>query len=341
MKKIKIACIGAGYFSRFHIEAWKRIPEVDLVAICDKNAQKAQALAQEFVVGKNYTEVNKLFAEEQVDIVDIITPPETHLDLCKKTVDAGKHIICQKPLAPTFAEAQKIVSLTTEANIRFMVHENFRFQPWYRKIKSLLNDGAIGDRLHTLNLRMRTGDGWGNRAYLDRQPYFQTMPRLFIYETGIHFIDVFRFLGGEVSSVYAKLRKLNPVIAGEDCGLVLFDFKKGGQGILDGNRYNESNHKNPRYTFGETVIEGNGGTIRLNLDGTIKIQQLGQEERTIQYHHEDRGFAGDCVYYTQRHFVDAFLQNDVFETNGKDYLKNLIIQEAIYKSNEQGKAIRI
>lgn len=339
--KIKIACIGAGYFARFHIEAWKRIPEVELVAICDHHSQKAQALAREFGVEKTYETLDALFEKEQFEVIDIITPPDTHLDLCKKAVESGKHIICQKPLAPTFAEAQKIVALTSESGIRFMVHENFRFQPWYRKIKTLLKDGTIGDQLHTLNLKMRMGDGWGQDAYLDRQPYFQTMPRLFIYETGIHFIDVFRFLAGEVSSVYAKLRKLNPVIAGEDCGLVLFDFKNGGQGVLDGNRYNESNHKNPRYTFGETVIEGNGGTIRLYLDGKITLQALGKTEEIIEYHHENKGFAGDCVYHTQKHFVDAFLQNQPFETNGLDYLKNLIIQEAIYQSNEQGKEIKI
>jgi predicted dehydrogenase len=65
-----------------------------------------------------------------------------------------------------------------------MVHENFRFQPWHREIKRLLVQDSIGDRLHSLTFRSRPGDGWGERAYLDRQPYFRDMPRFLIY---LHF----------------------------------------------------------------------------------------------------------------------------------------------------------
>lgn len=339
--KIKVACIGAGYFARFHVEAWQRLPQVELVAICDQDVQKAASLADQYDVARTYRDVDDLFAEEAFDVVDIITPPDTHLELCSKAIAAQKHMICQKPLAPTFAEAKKLVDLTQATGLRFMVHENFRFQPWYRKMKQLLERGAIGDQLHTLSLKMRMGDGWGKSAYLDRQPYFQTMPRLLIYETGIHYIDVFRFLAGEVTRVYARLRKLNTVIAGEDCGIVLFDFENGGQGILDGNRYNESNVDNPRYTFGEVTIEGSGGTIRLYLDGKITLQSLGQPEQMVPYEHNHKGFASDCVFFTQQHFVEAFLAGQPFETNGIDYLKNLVIQEAIYKSNEERKEITI
>jgi len=162
----------------------------------------------------------------------------------------GKHVICQKPLADTLAEAESIVGTCVRAQKRFMVHENFRFQPWHREIKRQIEAGAIGDKIHTITQRMRTGDGWPEDAYLARQPYFRTMPRLLLHETGIHYIDVLRYLGGGVAEVFAKLRKLNPAIAGEDCALVLLDFASGGQGIIDGNRYNDANHPNPRYTFG-------------------------------------------------------------------------------------------
>ena len=67
---------------------------------------------------------------------------------------------------------------------------------------------------------MRPGDGQCPRAYLDRQPYFQEMPRFFVFETGVHMIDVFRFLLGEVTGVFARLRRLNPAIRGEDAGLI-------------------------------------------------------------------------------------------------------------------------
>ncbi len=73
--------------------------------------------------------------------------------------------------------------------------------------------------LHTITFRNRAGDGWGEDAYLARQPYFQTMERFLLYEAGIHTIDTFRYLAGEVNRVWCMLRKLNPVIAGEDTAI--------------------------------------------------------------------------------------------------------------------------
>ena len=332
MEKLKGVSIGAGYFSQFHYEAWKRIPQVNLTAICDNDLHKAEQTARTFGIGKTYTDYQEMFEKEQPDFVDIITPAATHLEICQKAADAGIHIICQKPLAPSFTEAAVLVKHVTQAKIRFMVHENFRFQPWHREIKKMLDDKVIGDKLHTLNFRMRMGDGWPKDAYLHRQPYFRTMPRLLIYETGVHFIDTFRFLAGEIEWVFAQLRKLNPEIAGEDAGMVFFGFGNGSQGLFDANRYNESNHRNPRYTFGEFLVEGNGGTLRLYADGTLTVQPLGKAEKKHLYHHEDRGFGADCVYFTQLHFVENLLSGAPFETNGQDYLKNLTVQEAIYQS---------
>ncbi len=329
---LRVVCVGAGYFARFHVEAWKRIPGVELVAICDRERAKAQSLATEFQVEQVFTSAEQATTAISYDILDIITPPGTHLELCMYAATHGKHIICQKPLAPSFEEAKDLVVKMSESEVRFMVHENFRFQPWYRKIKSLLQEGAIGQEIFSLQHRMRTGDGWPDDAYLARQPYFRKMPRLLIYETGIHFVDVFRFLLGEVRSVYARLRKLNPHIAGEDAGLVLFEFENGCQGMLDANRYNEPRSENPRYTFGEMLIEGRGGTIRLEDKGAIFLQKLGEKETEIDYEHTDANFAGDCVFSTQQHFIHCLQSGEPFETNGPDYLNNLIIQEAIYDS---------
>lgn len=333
---IAIACIGAGYFARFHVDAWMRLPGAELVAICDQDEAKAQALAAEFGVPQVFTDVATMCAAVDFTVADIITPPATHLALVQLVTAQGKHVICQKPLADTLAEAETIYRTCVRAQKRFMVHENFRFQPWHRELKRQLSAGAIGDKVHTITQRMRMGDGWPADAYLDRQPYFRTMPRLLLHETGIHYIDILRYLIGDVSEVFAKLRTLNPNIAGEDCALVLLDFANGAQGIIDGNRYNEANHSNPRYTFGTTVIEGNKGTLRLYLDGRLTLQKLGETERDISYHHEAKGFAGDCVYAIQEHFLEALRTGTPFETGGEDYLRSLAVLEAAYKSGETG-----
>lgn len=334
MIMLKGVCVGAGYFSRFQYEAWSRIPEVKIVALCNRDKAKGKVMADEFGIANMYTSVAEMLDREKPDFIDIITPPETHLEYCKEAYKRNVNVIVQKPLAPTLQESIQIVKEANEAGIRLMVHENFRFQPWYREIKKLLEDNIIGTTIFSAYFRMRMGDGWGENAYLNRQPYFREMPRLLIYETGIHFIDTFRYLFGEVKEVYAKLRKLNAVIKGEDAGVINFEFNNGVLATWDANRYNESNNDNPRYTFGEMLIEGNKGSIRLYNNGNITIQSLGSTERVHTYFHQNINFAGDCVYATQRHFVDCLLHNQPFETNGKDYLKNVIIQEAAYQSNE-------
>ena len=144
--------------------------------------------------------------------------------ILKAATDRGIDIICQKPFTTSLEQAKLAVELAQRSNVKLLVHENFRFQPWHKKIKSMLEDGMIGDP-YQVSVRMRPGDGQGSDAYLSRQPYFQKMKRFLIHETAIHFIDVFRYYFGEVESVFADLVQLNPRISGEDAGLVIFKFK--------------------------------------------------------------------------------------------------------------------
>ncbi|WP_394971068.1 Gfo/Idh/MocA family protein [uncultured Croceitalea sp.] len=336
MKKLKGVCVGAGYFARFHFEAWKRIPQIEITAVCDSNLEKAQEVCNEFGFKTAYKNPEDMVVKEQPDFIDIITPPETHLALCKLAIAFKAHIICQKPLAPTLADANKIANAIKASDIRGMVHENFRFQPWHREIKKLLDVGVIGSTLHTINLQMRMGDGWQEDAYMNRQPYFREMEKLLIYETGIHFIDVFRFLAGEITQVYAKLKTLNPNIKGEDLAWVNFDFENGMIGFLDSNRYNENTAKDPRLTFGKVLIEGDGGSLRLYDDGRITLQPLGKEEKEHFYPFQRINFAGDCVFETQKHFIHQLLTSKPFETEINSYITNIKIQEAIYNSNATG-----
>ena len=341
MAQFKGVCVGAGYFSHFQYEAWQRIPEVTITAMCNRNAERAKAIMDKFGIAHHYTDYREMLEKEKPDFVDIITPPPTHLEMCRTAAGMGIHVICQKPLAPTLDEARQIVASTNEAGVRFMVHENWRFQPWYREIKRLLDDGAVGEKIHVMSFRSRMGDGWGAEAYLNRQPYFRDYPRLLVYENGVHFIDTYRYLGDEIRRVYAVLKKLNPVIAGEDFGVVVFHFESGATGLWDANRYNESNTPNPRYTFGEFLVDADGGSIRLYNDGRLTIQKLGEPEEDHEYQHEDRNFCSDCCYTTQRHFIDRMLDGKPFETDGANYLRTLAVQDAVYESAAKGTPVDV
>ena len=340
MKKLKGVAIGAGYFSQFHFDAWSRLDNVDFRAVCDLDRGKAESSAAKYGIPNCYGDFGEMLANEKPDFVDIITRPDSHLPLVRQAADQGVAIICQKPLAPTYQQAKDLTAAARQAGVPLMVHENFRFQPWYREIKRLLDQERIGNTLHSISVRTRTGDGWQSDAYLARQPYFRDMQRFLVFETGVHFIDVFRFLAGEISGVFAALRRLNAEIAGEDAGTILFEFASGATGVWDANRFNESNASDPRYTFGEVLVEGNGGSIRLYGDGRLTVQGLGRTEEEHHYTHGKRNFASDCVFATQRHFVDCLINANPFETSGEQYLRTLAVQEAVYESAEQGQPVR-
>jgi predicted dehydrogenase len=134
---------------------------------------------------------------------------------------------------------------------------------------------------------------------------------------------------------------LNAEIAGEDAGVVLFEFASGAVGMWDANRYNESLSADPRYTFGDFLLEGDRGSLRLDEDGEMSIQPLGSSVSTHLYAHERRGFAGDCVHATLQHFVDGLQTCTPFETDGRDYLKTLAVQEAVYASAASGEPVTV
>jgi predicted dehydrogenase len=342
LKALKGICIGAGYFSRYQYEAWARIPEVEILAVCNRNQDKARDVAMAYGISRAaaWDELGTLLDDLEPDFVDIITPPETHLKAVQLAAERGIHVICQKPLAPTLEESRRIVQIAREANIRFLVHENWRWQPWYREIKRQLDAGALGE-LFSISVRMRMGDGWQPDAYLARQPFFRTYPRLLVYETAVHFLDTFRFLGGDIESIYAQLSQRNADIAGEDAAIITATFASGATALLDASRYNESDAADARYTFGTVRVDGSKGHIELDLEGELTFKPLGQPPRPIDYEHSRQGFGGDCVYALQRRFTDCMLNDLPFESTGEDYLKTIALVEACYESNAAGQVVKI
>lgn len=338
--KLKGVCIGAGYFSHFHYDAWHRMPEVEITAFSDLNAEVCDQIKSKYEIKNFYEDYREMLVKEKPDFVDIITPPGTHAEICRFAAELGVNIICQKPLVPTFKEAYELYCDVSCHDVRFIVHDNFRFQPWHREIKSILNTGVIGE-LHSLLFRSRMGDGWGEDAYLGRQPYFREYDKLLIYETGVHFIDIFRYHAGEPDGVFTLLRKLNPIIKGEDAALLTLTFENGTVAQWDANRYNDHNYAKDRYTFGDYLVEGSKGSIRLYDDGKITTQLLGEREVEHNYFHEERGFAGDSCLLFQKHAINAIANNEPCETEVSEYLKTLQVQELAYASSQQKKMLHV
>ncbi|MFO1313710.1 MAG: Gfo/Idh/MocA family oxidoreductase [Burkholderiales bacterium] len=341
MAALRVLGVGAGYFSQFQYQGWRNIEDADCVALVNRDREKGQEMAARFGVPRVYADLDEALDAEKPDLVDVITPPATHRAFVAKTIARGVPTICQKPFGTTYADAVAMVREAERAKVPLVVHENFRWEPWYRQAKRMIDDGTLGT-LHSVAFRLRPGDGQGPRAYLDRQPYFQQMPRLLVYETAIHWIDTFRFLMGEVAAVYARLRKVNPVIAGEDAGYIVFEFGSGATGLFDGNRLNDHVATNPRRTMGEAWIEGSGGVLRLDGEARLWWKPHHGAETPVAY---DRGpddtFGGGACEHLQRHVVRHFTHGTPLENTARDYLANLRVQEAVYRSHREGRRIEL
>lgn len=329
---LRIACLGAGYFAQFHYGAWARIPQAEIIGAADLNLAAARATGH-----PAFDSLDAMLAATTPDILDIILPPAGHATAIRTALAAGiKMMICQKPLCTDLAKAETITAEVAAAGATLIIHENFRFMPWYRAIKAAIDAGDIGTPQQA-TFRLRPGDGQGPDAYLDRQPYFQTMPHLLIHETGVHWIDTFRFLFGNPTAVYADLRRVNPVIAGEDAGFVLFDHPGGVRSLFDGNRSLDHAADNLRRTMGEGLFEGTAGTLTLFGDGSVTLRHFhSQQETMILAPDTWNGFGGDCVRHLQDHVIAGVLHETPLENTAQDYLDVLRIKDAIYQSAQKG-----
>ena len=118
---LRAALIGCGHISVRHIPAWQATPDADLVALCDLDLARAQERAREFGIPKAYDSVEAMLDAERLDCVDVATHDVTHTALVSLAAGRGLHVLCQKPLAPTVAEARAMVDLAARAGVRFMV----------------------------------------------------------------------------------------------------------------------------------------------------------------------------------------------------------------------------
>lgn len=327
MEKLRGAIIGCGFFGNIQIEAWRRMEDVEMVAACD--ASLARAAATGF---RAYTDAAEMLSKEALDFVDIATRPDTHLPLIRAAIRQKVPAICQKPMAESMNEAIEIAAFVRESGVRVMIHENWRWQPWYREARERIRQGAIGQPLdYTFRIRQR--DGLGDNPF-PNQPYFREMPRLLIYETLIHPIDTARFLFGEIATVQAHTRRFNPVLKGEDRAVIVLTHVDGTDGIIDGNRY--VNPEPPGPAMGDAVFEGTEGVIRVLANGDLYLNN-----QRVWSHPADLGYKGDSVRSTQQHFVECLRSNQPFETDVETYLSSFAVVEAAYRSVAEKRVVSL
>ncbi len=336
-RQLKGAVIGCGFFAQNHLNGWADIEGVEIVAVCDRDKAKAEAMRERFGIARAYDDAEAMFAAEALDFVDIPTTMETHEVLVGLAVAHGVPTIVQKPFAPDLDACRRMVAAASAAGVPLMVHENFRFQHVSRAVKRIIDSGEIGD-LTYCRLSWRTGfDIYAG------QPYLALVKRFVIMDVGIHILDLARYLFGDANSVFCRTQQIKEGIAGEDAATILLQHDSGALSVLDVSYASRRGVE----IFPHTLIdiEGTKGTIEVRADHAITVSGPGFS-RTEVVPHDVRSWTSepwtliqDSVVETQRHFVECLRSGTEPETSGRDSLLTYGLLEAAYASAKSGEMV--
>lgn len=328
MKVFKGGLIGCGFFSQHHMEAWRRMPNVQIVAACDIDIEKARATA-----AQAYSSAEKMLSVKDLDFVDIVTRSTAHLELISMAAEKGLAILCQKPMAPDWETACRIVEIAESSRIRLMIHDNWRWQPWYRAARAMVAQGDIGTPL-AYGFRCRFQGGAGNEPY-PKQAYFRELRRLMIDEVLVHHLDTARFLFGDIASIYAEAARKNNRILGEDRAILTVRHSNNLIGWVDGHSFLDHHDSGP--SLDEATFEGESGSIHVTVRG-----EIWSGHKKIWTDNFTTGYRGDSVYAAQAHFIDCLATGLPFESEGREYLeKTLVAVEAAYESIASRRCVEI
>jgi predicted dehydrogenase len=147
MKTIKTAIFGTGFMGRVHLEGVRRVESVEAVAIVGRNLDAAKRLASGFGVPKVTSDYREVLRDPAIDAVHICTPNAQHFSMAKDALEAGKHVLCEKPLTTTVAESEELVALAAKKGLRNCVCHNLRYYPQVQQIRRLRESGELGDVL--------------------------------------------------------------------------------------------------------------------------------------------------------------------------------------------------
>src|SRR5262249_21147544 len=147
--------IGCGNVSRFHLDAWARVPGVAITALCETDPTRLEQASERAPGAKRFADAAAMFEEETFDFVDICTRPDSHRDLVELAARHGAHVICQKPAALVRPDLRAMIEECVTSGVRLMIHENWRFRPWYRALRAEIDAGTIG---HPMRLRIAHRD---------------------------------------------------------------------------------------------------------------------------------------------------------------------------------------
>jgi predicted dehydrogenase len=356
-KQLGVGVLGAHRWAdKAHLPGYAAYERVRLVAICDVVEERAREMAEKYGVPHVFTDPDELINHPEVEMVDVCTPTDTHFDLSMRAIAAGKHVLSEKPLARTAAEAFQAAEAAEARGVRTKLGFTFRYSPAIRMLQEWIADGTLGEVFHVHGLEQ-------NSQFLDPQFPLRQVPagadssRMIpssIVGYGSHLVDLMRWCAGEFSAVVGSMSTYVPerLVRGyegmvrlpiDDGTVGLVEFASGAQGILQTSYVAIGN-----YPGIELRVYGSKGAAVARL-----VEEFGVAE-TLRFATpdavefkpvdipQDRLPPGTTLhtpwaelYYRNltRHFVDEILDGTAPECTFYDGAKSQEIVDAVTRSH--------
>ena len=228
MPPIRVAVVGLG-IGRRHIRAYQSLPGVEVAAIVDTDPVALDKARQEFGIGFATSDYSQVLARQDIGLLSICTPDKLHAQQALQALEAGKHVLCEKPMATTLEDAALLVRQVRETGLKLMVMHNYRFVPQFAKLKELADAGTLGSPYFAESCYIQD---LYFMAELGPRYWRWADPQDFVLGGAVHNVDLLRWVFGEIIEVQAFSRHVMPFYALDDNYVVNLRFAGGGIGRL-------------------------------------------------------------------------------------------------------------
>lgn len=340
MKKIKVGVIGCGSIARRrHLIEYEANAQVEIIAVCDIKAERAAESAKKYAA-KAFTDYKDLLRLAEIDAVSICLPNYLHAPVSIDAFTAGKHVLCEKPMATSEEEAKAMIEAAEMSGKKLMIAHNQRFVSSHQKAKELIDSGKLGKIYSFKTTFGHPGpeawsiDGAGSWFFNKEQAFIGAMGDL-----GVHKADLMRYLLGEFTEVGAFIEtnaKENTEV--DDNAVYILRTSSGIIGTLAASWSYVTGGDN------STVIYGEKGTLRLEAD---PVYSLIEEYRTGEtVHHkldkiQTNEEGGNTTTHVIDHFIECIINDKEPLITGEEGMKSLQIVLAALKSNETKQIISL
>ncbi|WP_062108186.1 Gfo/Idh/MocA family protein [Bacillus niameyensis] len=340
MTKLKVGVVGCGSIAKFrHLPEYAMNKEVEIAAVCDIVEERANEMADKYG-GKAYADYKLMLAEADLDLVSVCTPNYLHAPISIDALKAGKHVLCEKPMATKEEEAQNMIQAAKESGKKLMIAHNQRFVPSHKKAKEMIESGQVGK---IFSFRTAFGHGGPEGWSVDgKDSWFFEKEKAFIGamgDLGVHKTDLMRYILGEefveVGSFVESGAKEDSTV--DDQAVCILKTESGIIGTLAASwAYGKEDNS--------TVIYGEKAVLRLEDDPeySLIVHHRNGETETFdlgKIQSNDEG--GQTSTHVIDTFVDCVVNNSEPPINGEEGRKSLKVVLAALESSETKKIVQV